>query len=166
MNEPVFPEKFVKNHCPRVVNARRRGFKSPEDFAECAFNPAGLGLLCEICNLHLTRPFLNNENEVDREFLPQLEHFYAERKKINMAEDTPSLPTSSEIIKGLSFLEAKASMHSTRGVSVCAEHDVFYAMISDDEVDEETIGEIVRTMESLSWTQNDLNGKLSFQIFV
>lgn len=164
MNEPVFPEEFVKNHCPRVVNARRRGDESPEDFAECSFNSAGLGLLCENCKLHLTRPYLNNE--VDREFLPQLEKFYADRKKIDMAEETPTLPTSSEIIKGLSFLEAKASMHSKRGVSVCAEHDVFYAMIEDSVIDEDTITEIVETMESLSWTQNDLNGKLSFQIFV
>ena len=163
MNEPVFPEEFVKNHCPRVVNARRRGDESPEDFAECSFNSAGLGLLCENCKLHLTRPYLNNE--VDREFLPQLEKFYADRKKVDMSEETPSLPKSSKIIKGLHYLEAEASMHSLGEVSVDADHDIFYASI-DDGVDENTIIEIASVMAGYDWTQNDLNGKLSYQIFV
>jgi hypothetical protein len=196
MNEPVFPKEFVKNHCPRVVNARRRGDESPEDFAECSFNSAGLGLLCEICNLHLTRPYCNELKAAMKAYInPKLreilddpakaeeyakklgrgqneevtgiEHFYAERKKINMAEDTPSLPTSSEIIKGLSYLETEAALSpSERGVSVCAEHDVFYAMIQDDGIDKQKLDMIVKNMEALGWNQNDLNGELSFQIFV
>lgn len=43
-------------------------------FAECAFHQAGCGMLCEACDLHLTRPFLGHK--VDEEFLPQIERYY------------------------------------------------------------------------------------------
>lgn len=71
--EPEFPQAFLK-HCPKV-----RANNGDEDFAECAFNSAGCGMMCENCSLHLTRPYLNNE--VDREFLPQIEEYYAKCAK-------------------------------------------------------------------------------------
>lgn len=83
MKKPVFPARFVADHCPRVQRARREiRLASGEElnqeeavqYGECAFNGAGLGMMCENCGLHLTRPFLNYE--VDREFLPQIEQYY------------------------------------------------------------------------------------------
>jgi hypothetical protein len=73
VEEPVFPEAFLQ-HCPQV-----KSNGGDKDFAECAFNSAGCGMMCESCGLHLTRPFL--DNEVDREFLPQIEEYYAKCAK-------------------------------------------------------------------------------------
>ena len=87
MQEPVFPQKFVRNHCLKVLEARswRKVYKTEGtddddmDFAQCAFSPAGSGLRCESCKLHLTRPYENHP--VDKEFLPQLEKFYKDSKE-------------------------------------------------------------------------------------
>jgi hypothetical protein len=68
VEEPVFPEAFLQ-HCPKV-----KANGGDKDFAECAFNAAGCGMMCENCGLHLTQPFL--DNEVDREFLPQIKEYY------------------------------------------------------------------------------------------
>lgn len=78
MKPPVFPEAFLK-HCPKVLEAKdwhgRLGVEGDvEDYAECAFRPAGAGMECENCRKFLTRPFLHHE--VDRQFLPQIEEFY------------------------------------------------------------------------------------------
>ena len=74
MNDyPEFPESFLP-HCPEVKEAKRNNEPKPEQAAQCAFSSAGLGLRCEHCRLHLTRPFLNHE--VDREFLPLIEQYY------------------------------------------------------------------------------------------
>lgn len=83
MDAPVFPKEFVKNHCPKVLEARdwRKIYKVPdltdEDdlaFAECAFQSAGCGMKCENCDKFLTRPFTHHK--VDEEFLPKIEQYY------------------------------------------------------------------------------------------
>lgn len=84
MEMPVFPQQFIMQHCTAVQEARRfrRMYKIQNitdqddcDQADCQFTPAGLGLMCQTCKLHLTRPFL--DNKVDAEFLPQIEEYYA-----------------------------------------------------------------------------------------
>lgn len=78
---PDFPEGFYA-HCPKVLEAKEWGdvFCADEDtdytaFAQCAFHKAGNGLECENCRLFLTRPYLSHD--VDREWLPQIEEYYA-----------------------------------------------------------------------------------------
>lgn len=83
MGYPQFPQEFLK-HCPKVESAVRRGDEDPEVFAECAFNPCGLGLMCESCKLHLTRPY--TVHEVDREFLPLIERYYREADEYEKQE--------------------------------------------------------------------------------
>lgn len=87
MEQPKFPEEFVKNHCPKVLEARgwrktlnaEGSDESDTDYAECAFVSAGAGMKCENCRAFLTRPFLGHE--VDREFLPQIEEYYQKVKE-------------------------------------------------------------------------------------
>lgn len=58
---PEFPREFVKDHCPRVLEARRwrrdlgaEGTdEDDEAYAECAFIPQGVGMGCEECDLFL-----------------------------------------------------------------------------------------------------------------
>lgn len=86
MDLPVFPPEFVRDHCPKVLEARHwRGVYgvagTPEDdvqFAECEFQRAGCGMECENCELHLTRPFLGHK--VDKKFLPLIEQYYEDMK--------------------------------------------------------------------------------------
>lgn len=82
MEPPKFPEEFMTRHCRKVLEARhwRKVYKAEgteaDDlyFAECAFNPAGSGLACENCDLHLTRPFCGHKT--DEKWLPVIEQFY------------------------------------------------------------------------------------------
>ena len=83
MEMPQFPQDFVKNHCPKVLEAKhwRQTYNVPgsskEDdlqFAECAFRSAGVGMECENCNKFLTRPY--TVHEVDRKYLPLIEDYY------------------------------------------------------------------------------------------
>ena len=83
IEEPVFPKAFLK-HCPQV-----KANGGDESMAECAFNPAGAGMMCENCSLHLTSPFIREEHEVDREFLPQIQEYYR-----NVDEYEASINTS------------------------------------------------------------------------
>ena len=82
MQQPQFPQDFVRDHCWKVAEASdwRQRFRLPPDpdgdmaFAECAFHSAGAGMECESCEMHLTRPFLGHE--VDEKFLPLIEDYY------------------------------------------------------------------------------------------
>lgn len=92
MQYPVFPQEFVLNHCPQVLEARewRERYDVPgtpeqdTEFAECQFKQAGSGMACESCNLHLARPFLGHE--VDRKFLPLIEEYYRQLKDFEQQE--------------------------------------------------------------------------------
>lgn len=77
---PEFPQDFLR-HCPKVVQAQVQGYEDPELFAECSFNRAGAGMMCENCKLHLTRPFL--DHELDRKFLPKIEKYYRKVEEQN-----------------------------------------------------------------------------------
>ena len=79
MSYPDFPEEFIREACPRVEHYRRRGDENPEDWAECNFEKAGLGLMCQSCKLHLTRPFIHYEK--DRKWLTVLEKYYNDCEK-------------------------------------------------------------------------------------
>jgi hypothetical protein len=90
---PEFPRGFVEKHCPKVAEARdwRDRFRLPPDpaddmeFAECSFTPAGAGLKCEACDLHLTRPYC--EHDFDEEWLPRIEEY--DRKLREIDEKAP-----------------------------------------------------------------------------
>lgn len=89
---PPFVPEFVKNHCPKVLEARdwRKRYDAEgteEDdvgYAECAFHKAVFGRECEACGKFLTRPHTYTRpgskdlviHEVDRQFLDKIEHFY------------------------------------------------------------------------------------------
>lgn len=84
MDQPIFPQEFVRNHCRKVLEARtwrklyqvEGTIEDDMNFAECAFFRAGSGMECESCRLFLTRPFTHHE--VDRKYLPQIEDFYVQ----------------------------------------------------------------------------------------
>lgn len=87
---PEFPKEFIKNHCPKVKEARdwAKHFKSEEtefeDYAECAFHNAGCGIECESCNLFLTRPM---RTETEFKFLERIEQFYVEMDELHKKEE-------------------------------------------------------------------------------
>ncbi len=89
---PKFPREFVERHCLKVMEARdwRKTFKLPPDpeddaaYAECEFRNAGLGMECEACGLHLTRPYLHHK--VDEEWLPRIEEYYRKVREIDAAQ--------------------------------------------------------------------------------
>jgi hypothetical protein len=85
--EPVFPKEFVKNHCPKVTEARdwRKIYNVPgltdEDdvaFGECAFRPAGCGMECESCEEFLAGVHMT---PVEAKFLPMIRQYYADMEK-------------------------------------------------------------------------------------
>lgn len=86
MDQPVFPQQFVREACPQVAEARdwRRRFNlepDPEDdaaYAECAFHRAGSGLECESCSLRMARPYLGHKK--DKRWLPEIEKYYEDMK--------------------------------------------------------------------------------------
>lgn len=78
--EPEFPQDFVENHCPLVLEARkyRKIYQVAGNddmfFAECAFVPRGIGMQCESCGKFLTKPYCGRK--VDEEFLPKIKDYY------------------------------------------------------------------------------------------
>lgn len=87
MDEPKFPEGFVKEVCGAVKEARqyRKQFGNPPDpeedeaYAQCDFRSQGFGLACTMCHVWLRRPYLGNK--VDEEWLPLLEKYYKDFKE-------------------------------------------------------------------------------------
>lgn len=85
VKEPEFPKEFVKDHCPKVLEARhwREVYKAEgtdEDdmqFAECAFKTAGCGMQCESCDEFLAGVHMN---EVEEKFLPLIRQYYKDVK--------------------------------------------------------------------------------------
>lgn len=82
MDKPIFPVKFVKRHCLKILEARawRKIYKVKDrtddddmEFAECAFNPAGSGLECENCGKFICS--IKPRNEAD-EFVEEIKQFY------------------------------------------------------------------------------------------
>tara|TARA_R100001509_G_C4712205_1_gene163728 strand:- start:74 stop:397 length:324 start_codon:yes stop_codon:yes gene_type:complete len=91
---PEFPKDFYK-HCPKVQDAKswhqqfdKEDEFDPEDYAECAFNRAGMGMECENCRKFLTRPC--EHHPVDAEFLPKIEQFYQDLEAYDAAEKAKS----------------------------------------------------------------------------
>lgn len=89
MDISKFPMEFVKKHCPKVLEARdwRKEYKLPKDdkedesHAECAFNPAGVGLQCENCYLYIHSASKTRSSLLDRpadRFHDEIKKFYDE----------------------------------------------------------------------------------------
>lgn len=93
MDMPVFPKEFVRNHCPKVLEARdwRKHYKvgdlTDEDdlnYAECAFHSAGTGLACESCDEFLSGSYMN---EKEKKFIPLIRRYYDESDKYFAEEE-------------------------------------------------------------------------------
>lgn len=93
MLEPEFPEEFVKNYCPKVLECREWGkhfgvMCDGTDMAECAFVRAGYGMECESCRLFLTRPMRTSAEFL---FLEKIEKFYEDMQEYMIAKNMAEL---------------------------------------------------------------------------
>lgn len=85
MNEPVFPQDFIENHCLKVKefnywNKVFLGGINPEPIeaklvAECAFGSAGFGLKCENCNMF-----------IDDKYVYEIKKYYEDMKEYEQTQ--------------------------------------------------------------------------------
>ena len=107
MDRPEFPKDFLP-HCYKVQVAKewhkrldRMDRFDPEDWCECEFHKAGAGLECQ-CGMFLTRPF--NGHQLDEEFLPKLEKFYADMVQWEREQKMQQIDIKSHAIQVVNVL--------------------------------------------------------------